>query len=255
MYYIYCFTNQINGKKYIGSTINQLNIRYNQHKYNSQQPDNPKYNYPLYQAFRKYGLENFTYECILECNCSEKELRNLEQQYIIQYNSLSPNGYNQTLDTLHPLQDEASYKKMSQTKRDQANQVAELDKDNNVLGIWNSIVDCAEQEKLNEKHIADCCRGIRHTTSNRKFCWIINNELMIPEYIGQNNYKGQKGTTQIQSTSRKVAKINPDTQEVLQIYDTIALAARENDCDNSAISKVCRGIRKQCGGYNWKYVE
>ena len=29
MNYIYCFTNLINQKKYIGSTINKPNIRYN----------------------------------------------------------------------------------------------------------------------------------------------------------------------------------------------------------------------------------
>lgn len=255
MYYIYCYTNKINGKQYIGSTINPLNIRYNQHKYNSQQPNNPKYNYPLYQAFRKYGLDNFDYECLQECNCSEEKLRLLEQQYIDMFDCITPKGYNQTRDTLHPINTKESYEKMKQTKRDNANQVAELDENNNIINFWNSIIDCAEQENLNAGHIADCCRGERKTTDNRRFCWIINDELKIPEYIGQNNYKGEKGTTQIQSTSRKVAKIDLDTNKVIQIYDTIALASRENNCDNSAISKVCRGLRKRTGGFGWKYVE
>jgi hypothetical protein len=51
-----------------------------------------------------------------------------------------------------------------------------------------------------------------------------------------------------------VAKINKDTNEIIEIYDTIALAARENNCDNSAISKVCNGTRNSCGGFKWKYI-
>ena len=45
------------------------------------------------------------------------------------------------------------------------------------------------------------------------------------------------------------------TNEIIEIYDTIALAARENNCDNSAISKVCRGLRNKCGGFKWQYIE
>ena len=78
--------------------------------------------------------------------------------------------------------------------------------------------------------------------------------IIIPEYL-RDEYKGEKGTTQIQSSSRKVAKIDLQSNQILEIYDTIALAARENNCDNSAISKVCRGLRNTCGGYKWKYIE
>lgn len=50
-------------------------------------------------------------------------------------------------------------------------------------------------------------------------------------------------------------KINPDTDEIIDIYDTVALAARMNNCDSSAIVKVCKGTRKFCGGFKWKYFK
>jgi hypothetical protein len=51
------------------------------------------YNYPLYRAMRKYGIENFTFEVL--CECSATELNKKETYYIEYYNSLY-DGYNQT---------------------------------------------------------------------------------------------------------------------------------------------------------------
>lgn len=255
---IYCFINLINQKKYVGSTIVAPNIRYNQHIYNATHENAHQYNYPLYQAIRKYGIKNFKFQILEQKECTEEEIRQLEKEYIIKLKSLSPNGYNQTLDTLHPINDIESYKKMSQTKRKNAKNVAEVDKNNNILNIWRSIIDCAEDTNLNQKKIAACCRGEVHTTEGRIFYWIDeNNQLIIPEYkIGDAfRYKGEKGTTQKQKTNRKVAQIDLKTQEILRIYDSIALASRETGCDNSGISKVCRGKRSQTGGFFWKYVD
>lgn len=255
MSYIYCFTNLINNKKYIGSTIQNPNIRFNQHIYNATHENTHQYNYPLYSAIRKYGLENFTFEILYEENCSEEAIRKIEKDYIIKYNTLSPNGYNQTLNTEHPLNDSASYKKMSETKRNNSNCIAMIDDNYQILKIWRSISDCAEDTKLDAKKIASVCRGERKTTGNCKFALLDkNNNIIIPEYK-RDNYKGEKGTTQIQSNSRKVAKKDIQTNEIIAIYDTIALAARENNCDNSAISKVCRGIRNKAGGYKWEYID
>lgn len=89
---IYMFTNKINGKKYIGSTIVEVNKRYNQHIYNATHPEAHQYNYPLYQAIRKYGLENFSFEVLLTIECEEEQIRQLEKDFIIIHNSLSPNG-------------------------------------------------------------------------------------------------------------------------------------------------------------------
>lgn len=251
---IYSFLNLINNKRYIGSTINEPKIRYKQHLYHVYHEDSEnKYLYPLYCAIRKYGEENFKFEILEQLECSEEELRIKENEYIEKFNTLTPNGYNQTFDTLHPINDINTYKKISETKREKAKEVAEVDKDNNILKIWRSIIDCAEETKLDERKIASVCRGERLTTGNRKFYWIVNNELQIPKYK-RDYYKGNKGTTQIQSDSKKVAKIDINTNQIIKIYDTIALAARENNCDNSAISKVCRKERNKCGGFKWEYV-
>lgn len=252
---IYMLTNKINGKKYIGSTIVEVNKRYNQHIYNATHPEAHQYNYPLYQAIRKYGLENFSFEVLLTIECEEEQIRQLEKDFIIIHNSLSPNGYNQTLDTQHPLQSLESIKKMSETKREKAKQVAEITNDNKIIKIWRSIIDCAEELKCSEKKIAACCRGERKTTSSKRFCWIDEEgQLLIPEYHKE-TYKGELGTTQNQISNRKVAKIDLKTHKQIKLYDSIALAARENNCDASGISKVCRGKRKSCGGFIWQYID
>lgn len=253
--YIYCFENKINNKKYIGSTIVEPNIRYNQHLYNANHENAHQYNYPLYQAFRKYGIENFTFSIIEQKECEEQEIRKIEKGYIIKLNTLTPNGYNQTLDTEHPLNSPEIYVKMKETKRENAKCVAEVNENNEIIKIWRSIIDCAENLKIDERKIAACCRGERKTTNGQRFYWLDkNNQLIIPEYH-RDLYKGEIGTTQIQSSSRRVAKIDTLTNETLQTYDTIALAARENNCDNSAISKVCRGLRNKAGGYKWAYID
>lgn len=252
---IYCFTNLINGKQYIGSTIVEPNRRYNQHIYNATHENAHQYNYPLYEAIRKYGKENFDFKVLYQEECEEEHIRELEREYILRFNTLSPNGYNQTDNTEHPINAIESYKKMSETKRNNAKRVAQIDNNNNIIKIFRSVVDCAEETHEDEKKIGSCCRGERKSTGGKFFAWLDeNNQLIIPEYK-RDFYKGEIGTTQIQSSSRKVAKIDIDTLQIIETYDTIALASRENNCDASGISKVCTGKRKSCGGFKWEYID
>ena len=89
---IYCYTNQVNGKKYIGQTINPQQ-RFNAHKSAAFNPNDSEYDSILHRAFRKYGYANFIYEVLAEANTIE-ELNGLEIYFIAHYNSQVPNGYN-----------------------------------------------------------------------------------------------------------------------------------------------------------------
>lgn len=85
---IYSITNNINGKCYIGQSID-IYSRWRSHKKHSQwQTEKSK---ALYQAFCKYGVENFTFRIIEEC--PRDNLDNREKFWIAYYDSYNK-GYN-----------------------------------------------------------------------------------------------------------------------------------------------------------------
>lgn len=96
---IYKITNNINDKCYIGQS-RDIKKRWVSHKNAPFNPNLKEYNYPLYQAIRKYGLENFSFEVLEECQV--ESLNEKEDFWIKKYNSIdSSYGYNQTLLNFH----------------------------------------------------------------------------------------------------------------------------------------------------------
>jgi group I intron endonuclease len=59
---IYCITNKINGKKYIGFTTRTLDERMCEHF----SPSSHKSGYAIHRAIKKYGKENFEYSLLYE---------------------------------------------------------------------------------------------------------------------------------------------------------------------------------------------
>lgn len=92
--YIYKITNKINGKCYIGQTKRIITKRFNEHKRSSKDTKRKEYDYPLYRAFRKYGVENFFIEEIEKCDLNKIDKR---EDYWINYYDSIHNGYNQQL--------------------------------------------------------------------------------------------------------------------------------------------------------------
>ena len=89
---IYKITNIVNGKVYIGQSTN-INKRWASHKSEAFNPKSDAYDYPLYRAIRKYGLNNFLFEVLEECLSSQLDEK--EIAFIKEYNAHGEGGYNQ----------------------------------------------------------------------------------------------------------------------------------------------------------------
>ena len=93
MGYIYVIENQINHKKYVGQTTNP-HKRWRKHKAD----DIKNGNLVIGKAFLKYGIENFTFTIIEECD--ENLMSEREVYWIKELNTFignkNSNGYNMT---------------------------------------------------------------------------------------------------------------------------------------------------------------
>ena len=90
---VYCIQNNINGHAYVGQSCD-IERRWRRHSVEYLNPVSKAYGYPLYRAFRKYGIENFTFSIVEQC--AIEELNQKEKYYIDKYDSCF-HGYNQTL--------------------------------------------------------------------------------------------------------------------------------------------------------------
>ena len=89
--FIYKITNKINGKSYIGQTIQNVKERFYQHC--ATKCSQAILNMVIHKAINKYGKSNFTIEVIEEVESTN--LNDRERYWIKYYNSYN-NGYNAT---------------------------------------------------------------------------------------------------------------------------------------------------------------
>lgn len=153
--YIYRFTNLLNKKIYIGKTICPLE-RYRSHLATAFDEDSQCYNYPLYKAIRKYGLNNFSFAVILELVPNDK-IYMVEREYMYKYNSLANIGwgYNQTDEIFEANSLNSCINKNSK-------KVALLNDEDEIIEIFSSVHECAKElfgDKKKFSNVARTCRG------------------------------------------------------------------------------------------------
>ena len=90
---IYKITNIKNNQSYIGKS-NNIERRLSDHKRLAFTKSYKEYNKILYQAFRKYGIENFIFEILEELD--NYSISNEREKYWIKYYNTYNNGYNES---------------------------------------------------------------------------------------------------------------------------------------------------------------
>ena len=151
---IYKIKNLLNGKVYIGQSIDVKN-RFGRHKYNS----NYKIVHPLYNSFRKYGIENFEFNIIEHVNDFNK-LDEREQYWTDFYKSYNKNyGYNIRCD----CKVNRGFKHSDKTK-----DTMSLTRKGRVP--WNKGMKMSDEykQKCSEGHIKSMTDEIRNKTSVAK---------------------------------------------------------------------------------------
>lgn len=94
---IYKITNLINGKIYIGKSLNikaRIQAHKSYYKTNAPSKNNKYWHNKLYTAMREFGIDNFSFEVIEECKSEELDQKEI---YWINYYDSYNNGYNMTL--------------------------------------------------------------------------------------------------------------------------------------------------------------
>ena len=284
MGYIYKITNSINGKVYIGKTMRSIESRLYEHKYVAENTEAHNSSYPLYQAMRKYGIENFSFEIIEECN--NQAIDEKEKEYIKQYNSYigfkNSNGYNATLGG------EGAVKHDRKLIYDLWEKGASIKEISNQFNIDRNTVSkiLREHYKNIETEIENRRRNnLSKSHSIEVFQYSINGTLLntFPSYKEAEEALGifnistaaEKGTKAggyywisdksiytiedlLNKPRGKELKYKPVNQydlnnNYIATYNSLKEATAVTKV--SHIGDVCNGKRKSAGGYKWEWAK
>lgn len=157
---IYRIHNKINGKNYIGST---MNFRRRMSKHRAELDKYSHKNKHLINAWHKYGKENFVIyiEEIFD-SITKQELHDKEQLCIDCYKSLNENfGYNlMEVDIFTKNLSKDSIKKQQQDNELRKKKVVAINKDSGKLEYkFESVSDAARYFKTSSSNISRTCSG------------------------------------------------------------------------------------------------
>ena len=213
---IYKIENLINGKKYIGQSID-IQRRFEEHK-------RDKDNCRIHQAIRKYGINNFSFEIIEECSPSMLDER---EKYWIKYYDSFNNGYNATHGGNQDIL--PAIKACQKT-------VYQYDFNLHLINIYSGVREASRQTGIHPSSIGECCRHILGQAGGYIFCY--EGDIPIKPRLHKKKV--------IQYTLK---------DEPIQEFNSIQEASIATNSNRNAISMVCRGKRLTANGFKWRYAD
>lgn len=229
MYSIYKIRNKINDKLYIGQTTFDIEKRFKEHV--NRAKNELDINRPIYNAMRKYGIENFYIE-LVETNLTKNQANERERYWISYYDTFYGNGYNATEGG-----DNGATHSLS---------VIQIDMDTlEVIHIFKSTHDAARYFGKNNAPINRVCLGQRNSSYGYYWCYEYNYETYIEKI------KEQKET---KKEDKKVNQIDIHTNKIIGTYSSTWMAEKELNVTHGHIKRVCENKRNTFHGYRWEYA-
>lgn len=211
MSFIYVITNTINGKQYVGKTDLTIEQRFHAHIRDSKVAK--RKSRPLYRAFNKYGIENFTCDLLEECSSHDSSAREI---YWIGRLDTYRNGYNATLggDGKH----------------------------------WKDYKTIAEayQNFQNVRKTSAFCEC--DTLTVKKACQEYNIKIKSSKEIALE--QSAKKVAMLSSDGQIIRRFNSIVQASNYLIDNNIAKAKERSVASN-ISRVISGERKNAYGYKW----
>lgn len=226
---IYKFENNITHNIYIGQSIN-IERRYKDHlsraKHNHK--GNNEYNTPLHRAIRKYGIENFTFSIIEECN---KDILNDKEQYWISFYDSFENGYNLTSGG----ETQEASRKFDNTFISQIQEI--------LLNTDETYNEISNEYNISIGRISEINTG--KIGYNENFSYPLRKrKKYICEKCGKEIYKGSKLCIDCANLSRRIVE-RPSREKLKEMIRNLPftqIGKKYNVSDNT--------IRKWCDSYN-----
>ena len=221
-YCVYCHTNKINEKKYIGITSQKPERRWNN-------GEGYKNNVYFYRAIQKYGWHNFTHE-ILYTDLTKEDAENLEIKLIKEYETrFNEKGYN--IESGGNVQKDVALetrRKISEKK----------------TGFRHS-----EESK---KKMSESRKGKESPLKGKKRPVEVIEKIRAVN-IGREPWnKGRPWTDDERAKCGGKAVV---CVELKKVYRTAHEAGKDLDLDFSSICKCVKGKAKTVGGYHWILAE
>ena len=211
---IYKIENLINGKVYIGKSID-IQKRFKSHINESFDKNKPSYDHLIHKAIRKYGVENFSFNVIEEC--LEDDLNNKEIYWISFFDSCVLDGPDKGYNMTRGGEGKASIN----------------------IDIMKELWD--DGLSINEISKKLCCD--RHAVSRR-----------IKEYENFSYDENQirKSRLLAQHHKRKINQYSLKGKFLCQ-YESILEAAEITGIGYRTICSNLRGDSRSAGGFQWTY--
>lgn len=240
IYELYCHTNRINGKQYVGITKRGSEKRWGASGYRYKKQ-------AIGAAIEKYGWENFDHEILLT-GLTKEEAEAEEKRFVRELGTLAPNGYNLTTggNLGCEVSDETREKlravHLGKPKRPEA--IAKT-----AAAHRGKTVSEETRRKLSEarkglKESEEWRRHISEGGKGRKW-----SESQREKYMKSRVY----ATGGDVSNSRRVAQYTKDG-DLVAVYDCMTDAAKTIN-NNHHISECCRGTVPTAGGFVWRYID